>query len=680
MYRDNNNPFSVTKASDYTDEQIAKYWVNFLGKEGQQLNYLLNPQEIVPKYIIGSKGCGKTHLIRYFDFPIQRVRHNDDLVKIIDSERYIGLYFILSSLNSSRFTRESLRLERRQVLFEYYLEIFLSIQLLKILEELFRSLKIEEEVESAFCLDVLNLFSCKLDFKEYSIKELVRFLTSLQKRIDYEVNNADLILFENNLNNHVEVLVSRGDLIFGIPKAFVRYLPHAYSDLKFIYILDEYEKLSENQKEYINTLVWEKQTPSTFWIGSRKYGFKNTSTYLGEKIRESSEYERVTLDEIFREQEKRYKTFCNELFLTRLERIRGRSGFNKNNDYFELFEEDDVVSKIKSKYINKVFPHERSLRSNLKSLSDLVKKDPKVNLGVGSESDIDVVVNNLKSEISPLHEKYNYFLLYQDWSKRKNLIDSSFFIKNEYENYLKKQGDSRHFNVEEKYKYDLLAQLLEQTNFSNYFSGINDFIDISWGNPRVFLTILKNVYKNAIYNDEDPFGRGTISIKSQQEGIQDSSKWFYNDAELTGNEGIKVYDSIDRLGQFLRGIRFSDKISQTSPSSFSVKLSTLSDESKKVIDAALDHSFIVEISRGRKNQNSSEIDLLYQINRVLAPKWNLPIARRGVVPFNKEIVDTIFSSTRKDEFDLFYNKYVEKLNAPFTINKVQQADTQWNLF
>jgi len=48
-----NNPFSITKATDFTDSQINEYWVNV----NRDYN-ILNPNELLPKYILGGKGCG----------------------------------------------------------------------------------------------------------------------------------------------------------------------------------------------------------------------------------------------------------------------------------------------------------------------------------------------------------------------------------------------------------------------------------------------------------------------------------------------------------------------------------------------------------------------------------------------------------------------------------------------
>ena len=63
------NPFNVTKASEYSDEQINNYWVSIGGDN------VLDPHDYTPKYILGGKGCGKTHLLRYYSYPLQKLRN-----------------------------------------------------------------------------------------------------------------------------------------------------------------------------------------------------------------------------------------------------------------------------------------------------------------------------------------------------------------------------------------------------------------------------------------------------------------------------------------------------------------------------------------------------------------------------------------------------------------------------
>ena len=65
------NPFNITKAVDYSDEEINKYWVDI--PEGNGFIDIIKPTSPMPMLILGGKGSGKTHIMRYFSFNLQKL-------------------------------------------------------------------------------------------------------------------------------------------------------------------------------------------------------------------------------------------------------------------------------------------------------------------------------------------------------------------------------------------------------------------------------------------------------------------------------------------------------------------------------------------------------------------------------------------------------------------------------
>src|SRR5215212_1798760 len=94
------NPFEVTKASDFSDKQIAATWVDL---PGGGFTSLADPGSPMPRFLVGGKGGGRTHLLRYYSYPLQKLRH-DDLIAGIRNDGYVGIYLRTSGLNSLRFT------------------------------------------------------------------------------------------------------------------------------------------------------------------------------------------------------------------------------------------------------------------------------------------------------------------------------------------------------------------------------------------------------------------------------------------------------------------------------------------------------------------------------------------------------------------------------------------------
>jgi len=97
------NPFDLTKASDFSDSEIYNYWVDVTANNNKSLIDLIKPHSVMPMMLLGSKGCGKTHLMRYCSEPVQLMRNNNDIISTIKKDRYLGIYFRADALNAGRF-------------------------------------------------------------------------------------------------------------------------------------------------------------------------------------------------------------------------------------------------------------------------------------------------------------------------------------------------------------------------------------------------------------------------------------------------------------------------------------------------------------------------------------------------------------------------------------------------
>ena len=105
-----NNPFSLTKANNLTDEQINSLWVDI--HEDQTSSALFDAGKFTSPtstFILGGKSRGKTHLMRYARFPLQRIRFEATGVSLVDGlmrDGYVGIYVKCSGLDTGRFKGE----------------------------------------------------------------------------------------------------------------------------------------------------------------------------------------------------------------------------------------------------------------------------------------------------------------------------------------------------------------------------------------------------------------------------------------------------------------------------------------------------------------------------------------------------------------------------------------------
>src|ERR1700680_2956083 len=127
------NPFKITKAVDLTNEEIESLWINVSGDDADTIFRPISP---VPLMLLGGKGSGKTHWMRYYSYPLQQHRHHSQNLRPLAGlahDGYIGIYVLLGGLNSERFRGRGQSEDVWRTLFEYYFGLWIAQEILHIL-------------------------------------------------------------------------------------------------------------------------------------------------------------------------------------------------------------------------------------------------------------------------------------------------------------------------------------------------------------------------------------------------------------------------------------------------------------------------------------------------------------------------------------------------------------------
>ena len=128
------NPFDLNRASDFSDAEIAEHWVDFSNAPGGLLG-ILKPTLRLPMLLLGGKGSGKTHLMRYCSAPVQAARRDNDLLKAVEQDGYLGIYIRADGLNTDKFSGKGQTEEFWAPIFSMYFELWLATSLVEIVRD-----------------------------------------------------------------------------------------------------------------------------------------------------------------------------------------------------------------------------------------------------------------------------------------------------------------------------------------------------------------------------------------------------------------------------------------------------------------------------------------------------------------------------------------------------------------
>ena len=668
------NPFRVTRAADYSDKEILEYWVDLSDDGG--FESMVQPTLEMPMLILGGKGSGKTHLMRYFSFPLQRIRHSTDLIQGICGDGYLGLYMRCSGLNSTRFCNKGQSSEVWKDVFAYYMELWLAQLAVDACAELFVAMGRTLSESTKLISSIRILFDDPHPDFPNTFTELQSHLYFLRRELDIAINNCAL---DRTLK--IKIRATSGKLVFGIPQAIVTHVSET-STIRFVYLIDEFENLTTEQQKLINTLIREKENPCSFKIGARLWGVRTYSTYCAdEDNKEGSEYERLPLDARMRDNEERYAGFARRLVQRRLVKSGILTTPLPNDDLLKEFL-SSAFKRETSKDIPQFLHVEHSQRPYFKTLRNalLAGLDAGFAPGIDSTKEIDYLIRDLSLPNSPILEKLNCFMLYQQWSSGKNLVVAAAEIKSKCFHYSKSNDSSvAYYKKLGHWKTDLIAQLRRESNTKQLYSGFDRFIELSWGNPRHLLILLKHVISWASFKAEIPFTNQPISHGAQFEGVKEAADWFYRDAVIRGADGRRIQEAINRIGTLFRSIRYSHKPSECSLSTFSVDPASISSETDRLLRVSSESLMLIDVGQ-QKDRNSERVDWKFQLNRMLAPRWEISYSRRGALALSGKEVNALFDPEYTDQFEGLLKLRIDRMKAPFFRTRASRTNVDQDVF
>lgn len=660
------NPFALVRASDYTDEQINSLWVELGTKI---INTIIEPQSKVSKFILGGKGTGKTHLLRYYSYQVARLRFpNESGLSILGKQNFLAIFIRATGLDAARFEGNTKEAHKWQQLFGVYLELRLVEGVLDALCDIQRTSPGSQFDDQAFIVELAksivdqSITACRsvAEFREWIIQE--------RRRIDDAVNNA---AFVGTLD--LRVPFSIGSLCLPVSKALGRWNPNL-SAVPLIYLIDEIENLTESQQQVLNSLIRYGEGLATFRVTGRLYAMKTAATLAdGEENREGAEFKTTILDDILRDHEKQYRDFARKFVARRLSQagkpFKDRSRSTLEFDPFTCFEEvsssdyySEAVGRLKLDASQPPFmqPFVDALR--------LAGEKGQMTVNIARE-----VAENLVQGIPLLLQKLNLLLFCKKYKKDTAALALAMQIRSDSLEFFegKKDRRSSYSTAYGHWAADLFAQLCRESKKAEGvpYAGFETFVRMSSGNPRNLLIVLGKAYEIAAFKEFDFINGPKLPISMQTEAALEAARFMYESDTNYGRHSAGARDAVNRLALILRTARYALNIPEVSPLAVSFYDGDLTDNAKQTLNSALNYSLIFEINEGRPDRNSQRLNRKIQLNPLLSPRWGLPVGRRGDISLGRELVNAVFDSSEKRDtavFDVLLNGLSLKWNYPFT--------------
>ena len=650
------NPFSLVRASDYTDDQINRLWVD-IGQDSVEA--IIEPWSRISKFILGGKGTGKTHLLRYYSYPAARLRRQEDSgIDIIKDQKFLATFLRATGVDAARFEMNSSSNGKWQQLFGIYLELRLAEGVVDALCDIKCTSSNDSFDDAAFLAQIRQTVIDKSLNEISDLEEFNAWLIGQRRIIDDAINNA---AFTGNLDIRVPFAI--GSLCLPINDAIASW-NRDLAEIPLIYLIDEIENFSASQQQVVNTLIRYGESKATFRVTGRLYSRKTQATLAsGEKNREGSEFKTVHLDEILRGHTG-YADFAKKFIMKRLHSSKVLSSDNKTaedekdpSSFFEQIDSKDFFSLAFEQL--KIQPDNSNLIGNFHNELSYIYPENSYTISL-----------TLTEGLPPLLQRLNMLLFCKKHKKDLNAdLELSKDIKNDSENFIEDNSCTKPYyrTAYGHYKYDLFAQICRESSKSLGvpYAGFDTFLHMSSGNPRSLLIILGHVYSIATFKGLS-FAEGTETpISIQTSAAREASRFMYEADSNFGEKSDIAREAVSRLATLLRTARYALNIPEVSPLALSFSDSELTAKAREVLSSALNYSFIFEIGKGRPDRNSLKHHRKIQLNPLLSAKWQLPTSRRGDISLNGATLNSIFDPSSAHDFDSNLKALNNRWNQPF---------------
>jgi len=588
-------------------------------------------------YITGKRGCGKTMLLKYFDYHTAFSKRRKEIPS--DAISHVGIYWRVDTQFCSSLKHRGIEDNEWSVVFESYFGLVIATELLHAVETI---------AESAFPgfnredLVALSLPSAADYLAEAptGVRELTKYLESLRRRFTTWVSNVKAMDCPILPPGREFILSLIADLQANV----------ALSALAVFVYVDEVENLVPYQRHVLNSFLKHSQRPLIVSFTSKEHPSDN-DTSGAESINATHDYRLVDLDYLLTLSEAAM-TFFAEVFLGNLDIAAGRTESERLEVvrlHARLAErqtpayQKEVLADMRMRFPNmadkQIAIHalqQVPLRKNIHDRISKALKDRRSSLTVD-----DFLFEGVPAEaVVTLPSLLNRETLHPD----KVLAELKCFA-----------ADQKGLFSSSWVHNNLFGALLELYRpFGRecpLYSGFETLCTMSNNNLRNFLILCYKTLEVAELRDQPD---APYSVSVQCRAAYDASEQLFKEIRTFGRFGEPLRMFVLRLGNIFRALQASPPMSEPEQNQFTINSGgrSLNEAELDFIAEALRYGILVEQLETKSKSGVGQDIVDYQLNPIYAPYFQISYRRKRKLEISVEQFHTLVMGNENEYKEL----------------------------
>lgn len=616
-----NNPFEDINANVIDSKRIVEYWCDPFN-----LGILENFDEHkfctnrIPIIVQGTRGSGKTTILKYFSFPAQieraEINREKSVISRIKNEGEVGFYFRCEESFVSTFIAifRSIKPENWTKLFECYLELVFCQKILDMVFVLIKRNEIQE-FSSESVKNITNQSRIKFPDEYNTLQEL------------YDAIRDEVIYFEQYKN---QIIFTDEEFrpglfvdVFSLSSAIVREIKNlipAFKNTLFLLMIDEYENLDKELQKRFNSIIKFVKPDISIRIGRRSEGEFTTETVNDvEYLRENHDYYLATIG-------MEQNISIMKKYFVEIANLRFRINEPELLDDGKL----DIMQILGD--MENLDEECRNVCGNKKIHLDVILKQSKDLLN----NDVlrAKVISIIKNDDNPIAETINALWVIRS---KMNTFDAANYAvdsMNAYFNGYNSAGARKYKDdYSNKYRYAITVFLCSVYKKDKLYYGVNALSHLSNGNVRTYINFCQAIINDALFYEKKHFLKeGKISKKVQSHAIRNFSRSEFDGICSVVYSGNNIKRFILNLGNSFYAYHKDRKIRYPETTQCSFDKSSLCDEDRSIIQTA--ESWAILIKRQKVQRVSAGVEErseLFHMNKMFSPLFNMSYRIRGGV-------------------------------------------------